>query len=223
MMPTSRIPYDPTGSDIVLITYPPGGFGNFIYYLLTEFTDQTVKPNNSSFAFSNAGNSHSTRKYTVTYSRDPVKYFPLIDSDVIWENKTILVLVDNAWQDNEYARVQQVFPNAKIVRMCSDPSIYNIVAALIASKTQGVPIDLRYRDPYDGTGKFAPLTQDGVVNVSIKDFMLDPFDTFYKLVTDLGLTVIRTEELHIVFAKWRKVHKPYFEDLYKEFHKAHLL
>jgi hypothetical protein len=107
--------------------------------------------------------------------------------------------------------------------MCLEPSIYNIVAAMIATKTTGAPIDLSYRENYEGIGKFAPIAHKQVVNVSIRDFMLDPFETFYQLTQELGLTVINTEQLHTLVAKWRTAHKPYFIDLYKEFQKEHLL
>jgi hypothetical protein len=222
-MVTTRIKFDPTSSDIILITYPPGGFGNFVYHLLTEFTDQTVKPNNSSFAFSGTGNSHGTKKYTVTYSHNPSKYHPYIDSDVATEGKTILVLVDNKWYDNDYSRLREVFPNAKIVRMCFEPRMYPIVFALVTAKTKGIQANIYVPPNYKGEGKFTPLHLPNVVNASIEDFILDPFETFYKIATELGLTVINTDQLHGVVAEWRKVHKPYFEDLYKEFQKEHLL
>lgn len=223
MMPTSRIKFDPTSSEIILITYPPGGFGNFVYHLLTEFAEQTVKPNNSTFAFSKAGNSHSTKKYTVSYSHNPLMYRPYIDSDVDTVDKKILVLVDNEWHDNEYTKLREVFPNAKIVRMCSEPSIYPVVCALVTAKTQGIDANLYCPPDYKGAGKFAPIESANVVNVAIRDFILDPVETFYKLTQGLGLTVINTKQLHTLIAEWRTTHRLYFIDLYKECHKEHLL
>lgn len=223
MMPTSRIPFDTNNPDIILISYPPGGFGNFIYYLLSEFADETVKQDNSSFSFSGAGNAHAVKKYTVTYGQQHKQYIAKIDSNVDSNGRKILVLVDRAFIDNDYTELYCTFPNAKIVRMTLNPKIYNIVAAMIASKTVNVPVDLRYRENYSGIGMFRPIDHKRVVNVSIQNFILDPFETFYQLTQDLGLTVIKTEQLHEVVADWRRVHKPYFEDLYKEFHKEHLL
>lgn len=222
-MVTTRIKFDPASPDIILITYPPGGFGNFVYHLLTEFTDQTAKPNNTQFALSSSGNSHSTKKYTVTYLHSPAKYHPYIDADVVTDNKKILVLVDNEWADNQYTQLRKDFPNASIVRMCSQSDIYPIVCALVTAKTQGISANLYCPPDYPGMGKFTPLEMPGVINVSIQDFILDPFETFYKLTQELGLTVINTEQLHTLVAEWRSIHRPYFEDLYKEFHKEHLL
>lgn len=222
-MRTSRIPFNPTGNNIIVISYPPGGFGHFIYHLLTEFTEETAKPDNSSFTFSSAGNSHSTKKYTVTYLHDPAKYHPYIDSDVDAVNKKILVLVDNEWADNQYTRLREVFPFASIVRMCSTPDIYPIVCALVTAKTQDIRSVLYCPPDYEGAGKFAPLAMPGVVNVPIQDFILDPFETFYKLTQELGLTVIKSDQLHSLVAEWRKAHKPYFIELYKEYQIEHLL
>lgn len=223
MIPKSRITFDPAGDNIILITYPPGGFGNFVYHLLTEFAKETAKPSNHSFKFSNAGNSHTTKKYTVSYTQSTEVYFPYIDVDVDTSDKKILVLVDNEWKDNYYNQLLTVFPNAKIVRMCSDPTIYNIVAALIASKSNGAPIDLRFRENYSGAGMFNPIDHAQVVNVPIKEFILDPNAAFLSLLAQLQLTPIKHNELLSLLSEWKSIHKPYFEELYKEFHKAHLL
>jgi hypothetical protein len=107
--------------------------------------------------------------------------------------------------------------------MCSTPAIYPIVCALVTAKTQGINANLYCPPDYKGTGKFAPLAMPGVVNVPIQDFILDPFETFYWLTQELGLTVIKTEQLHTLVAEWQVAHKPYFQQLYKEFHKEHLL
>ena len=223
MTPTSRIKFDPTSKDIILITYPPGGFGNFVYHLLTEFAAETVKSNNNSFKFGAGGNSHNTKKYTVTYYHDPTFYFPYIDSDVDTKNKKILVLIDNAYYDNEYVRLRTFFPNASIVRMCLTVDIDYIVAALLASKTQGLPVELNRDRPFGQIWGFEPMEQENIVNVPIKEFMLDPETTFKQLLDDLGLTLINETSLVSLLANWRSVHKPYFIELYKEFHKEHLL
>jgi hypothetical protein len=222
-MQTSRIPFDPTGNNIIVISYPPGGFGHFIYHLLTEFTEETAKPDNSSFSFSNNGNAHRTNKYTVSFLRNHTCYFPQIDRNVDTHNKRILIVADRAFIDNNYQQLNGIFPNAAIVRMTLDPSIYNIVWAMITSKVVGVPVDLRPRGNYPGKGMFEPLDQSNVVNVSIKAFMLDPIATFTELANNLGLTVIKQNELVTLIDEWRKIHKPYFIELYKEYQIEYLL
>jgi hypothetical protein len=107
--------------------------------------------------------------------------------------------------------------------MCSDPSIYNIIRALISTKINGQPVDLRLRTPNDCDGLFNPLDQPSVINVSIKEFILEPKQTFTKLVADLGLTLVRETELDATLDCWQKIHRPYFVELYEECQKAHLL
>jgi len=207
---TNKIPYDTSSSDIILISYPPGGFGNFIYYLLTEFAEQTVKPDNSLFLFGKNGNSHAVNKYTTTYFHDPKTYQPLIDASLNIDNKKLLVLVDNGWLDNDYQKLHSVFPNAKIVRMCIDSDVYHIIGALMDTKARGAPINVHPREHYGGAGRFRPLPLPHVVNVGFKKFITETKQTFKEMLKQLELTLVNESQLDHVIAEWQEIHKPYF-------------
>lgn len=208
--PTNKIPYDTLSSGIILISYPPGGFGNFIYYLLTEFAEQTVKPNNSLFLFGKNGNSHAVNKYTTTYFHGQKIYQPLIDASLNIDNKKLLVLVDNGWLDNDYRQLRSVFPNAKIVRMCIDSDVYHIVGALMDTKVRGAPINVRPREHYGDAGCFRPLSRPNVVNVAFKQLITETKQTFKEMLNQLELTLVNESQLDQVISEWHKIHKPYF-------------
>lgn len=111
--------FDPTSNDIILISYPTGGFGNFIYHVLTEFADQTIKINNDHFNFSDLGNSHSTAQYTDSFWHEPDDYVPKIQKGLDIHNKKILVRHDPGWELSAgpiYEKTNKIFPNATIIR-----------------------------------------------------------------------------------------------------------
>ena len=59
--------FDQNSTTATVIMYPTGGYGNFLYHVLTEFVKDTVKPKGQQFNFSTTGNSHQTYKYTEPF------------------------------------------------------------------------------------------------------------------------------------------------------------
>ena len=111
--------YDATSQDIILISYPPGGFGHFIYYILSEFADRTVKIDNSQFKFSAGGNSHSALEYTNAFWHDPDDYDLKLLTTVDVSDKKILVRCDPGLEmpgDLVYTKTDKIFPNATVIR-----------------------------------------------------------------------------------------------------------
>ena len=111
--------YDATSQDIILISYPPGGFGHFIYYVLSEFADRTVKIDNSQFKFSADGNSHSALEYTNAFWHEPDDYDLKLLRTVDVSGKKILVRCDPGLKipgDLVYTKTDKIFPNATVIR-----------------------------------------------------------------------------------------------------------
>jgi hypothetical protein len=132
--------FDTKGNNIILISYPPGGFGNFLYYVLTEFADDTVKiSNNANFSFDKTGNSHLTIKYTRVYVHNSDYYNATLTQDADIFNKRVLVLADHGDNntDHDYVKTKSFFPNAQILRVCVDQNTRHIVRHAIIEKGAG--------------------------------------------------------------------------------------
>ena len=61
------IPVSKDDPGLVLIHYPGGGYGNFIYLLLSIFIKDTVKTGSTDYVFSSLGDSHKNEKYSTVY------------------------------------------------------------------------------------------------------------------------------------------------------------
>lgn len=105
----------------VVIMYPTGGYGNFLYYLLSTYLTDTVKPKTTEFKFSSDGNSHTFPKYTETFNlnRKQFNYTYGIEDyciDQINDGKKFLVLADVGNLGDNVRFVKRYFTNATIIR-----------------------------------------------------------------------------------------------------------
>lgn len=220
--------FDTTRDNIILISYPSGGFGNFLYHVLTEFAKETVKVDNS-FKFNSDGNSHSTKKYTEIYYHDR-PYNSITSVDV--SNKTALVLCDNGISNDSYDKILQTFPNARIVRAVIDvatrPVIYKTCiekAMKTDSITETIPHvianwpegkeDYAIRENFTLFYHNWPFNWDysklkNVVNLSIEKLIVDPVNTILNLTKQLGLSIINVNELIKFCDAWFLANKTYF-------------
>ena len=221
------MPYDANSEDIILISYPEGGFGHMLYHVLTEFADRTVKVSNQTFKFSTSGDSHTTTKYTNTYSNKIKDYVPLID-DVDYKNKKILVLCDNGTNDSNYQDACDIFPNASIVRVCTSPDTRHVLYRASIEKAGKIPIEFgeinqqgiadyelreRYKITYHGLDarwesdsfcqSFDSWTEiPDACNIYFSDIVTDTLGSLRKLITTLGMTVLPGLEEFII--SWQK-------------------
>jgi hypothetical protein len=117
----------------ILIMYPTGGYGNFLYKILTDHFESTVKVSNTNFMFSTAGNSHATYKYTeifklgTAYVTKQLKSFDysykindLDSANQINLNKNFLVLGDTGNLGDNIKFIRRYFPNFKIIRVYAE-------------------------------------------------------------------------------------------------------
>lgn len=226
--------FDTSSDKIILITYPSGGFGHFIYHVLSEFTMETVSIiSDNKFAHSPLGNSHECIRYTTMYSNcdndDNYVYLPEITINP--HDKIILVLCDNGVDHDDNDTMVKVFPNAKIVRMVIDniiPVIYHRNRIVNASEMAalGFDTDTRIKLYWDEfTNEYAvreyhtlsyhswartwqPL--DSTTNVSIEGLMLNPYMTIVDLVKSLKLTIRNPELLQNAVNQWHNANCSYF-------------
>ncbi len=117
--------FDPNNANAVVVMYPTGGYGNFLYMLLSQYIDSTVKVSQLQFKFSKTGNSHSVVKHVESFLlgknyRD-FKYSYEINStevaEQISQGKQFLILGDMGNRGDHVKFLRKYFPKAKIVRV----------------------------------------------------------------------------------------------------------
>lgn len=220
--------FDTASSDIILISYPSGGFGNFIYHILTEFANETVKVDNSTFKFDSTGRSHQSTKYTEIYYKDPLVYIPTIA--VEHNNKKILVLCDNGINNDNYTKINKNFPNATIVRLVISnavrPIIYQTCMIKASEKnivdTNSNHIAANWTDANESYAirenftlfyhnwPFAWNKDDNTINVELEDLITNPISTIETLINTMNMTVINHEALNQSLRDWLVANSSYF-------------
>lgn len=237
--------FDTASENIILISYPSGGFGNFIYHVLTNYADRTVKIKKNNFTFSSTGDSHNTKKYTNVYYHDQLNYQPLIDDDVDIQNKKILVLCDNGISNDSYTCVNKVFPNAKIVRTTithlTRPVIYQtcVIKAMRSNEIEENQAHVAnywqdYNETYALRENFTLLyhnwpfsnkwlADSQCVNLNLESLITDTYNTLVQLIQNLQMQVINESGLQEVIMRWQHVNKEYFQVYYNCKKIAHAL
>jgi hypothetical protein len=216
-------------SNIVLISYPSGGFGNFLFHALTEYADSTYKPDNSEFNFSKTGNSHTTTKYTNVYFKDPTDYVLVVPD----QSKKTLVLCDNGINNDSYTKINQVFDNAKIVRTVIDTDIRPVIyqTCIVKAKESDLVTETQDRvlnnwidcnEDYAIRENFTlfyhnwnfgwePVADYNVLNVSLEQLITDPVACLTRLIEQLGCRVVKNDMLEQFCHQWQTSNQQYFD------------
>lgn len=220
--------FDTSSNDIILISYPSGGYGHFLYYILSEFADQTVKLSNNQLIFSDDGNSHSIVKYTNTYFMDPAEYYPQCDIDP--QDNKVLVLCDNGINNDKYDKIKLVFPNATIIRMVIDPAVRPIIYQTCVVKAMRQDFNDNHSEhiknnwsnsaeDYAQRENFTLLYHDWsygwepnelTVNLSFEKLLIQPIDTIKELINQLGMQIVNESKLKTVLDDWFTANEKYF-------------
>jgi len=212
---------------MILISYPSGGFGNFLYHALTEFSSNTYKPNNSNFEFDTKGRSHNTRKYTETYFHDPVDYKLTLPETEL----ECLILCDNGIVNDSYTQVRKHFPFADIVRVTVDPSVRPVVYKTCVIKAQNsdplveteIQVSSNWTDSNESYAvrenftlmyhnwpfKWEPV--DGCLNISLEQLMLNPDHVITQTIGALGGSVLDQTLLKNLCSNWQEQNQQYFK------------
>ena len=220
--------FDTASSDIILISYPSGGFGNFIYHILTEFANETVKVDNSTFKFDDTGNSHQSTKYTEIYYKDPLVYTATISVES--NNKKILVLCDNGINNDKYTKINKIFPNATIIRLVISDAVRPIIyqTCMMKAAEQNI-IDATKNHILDHWNDadesyairenftllyhnwpFAWQQNDTTINVELEYLITNPINTIEALISNLGMTIANQQLLNRAVTDWIDANSIYF-------------
>lgn len=214
-------------STVILISYPSGGFGNFLYHALTEYSSNTIKVPNTEFGFNAVGNSHQTKKYTNIYSHDPTTY-ELIILDY---TKKTLVLCDNGINNDSYDAVRKIFPTAQIIRATVNEAVRPIVYQTCTVKASQTSVladtidtvkagwidhetDYAVRENFtllyhNWMFKWEPI--DGVINLNLEHLITNPVRTLTNLISNIGGNVINNASLVELCHQWTNANSVYFE------------
>ena len=224
--------FDTSSENIILISYPSGGFGNFLYYVLSEFAKETVKVSNSKFHFSKTGNSHSVYVYTNSYYHDPEIYDNSITVNT--EANRILVLCDNGINNDSYTKINKIFPNAKKLRIVIDDNARPVIYKTLNNKAvefnhHDVNIDQIRQNwkedefpflPYCVRENFTLLyrnwpfawhSDDSCINVSMEQLITNPCQTLLDAIERLNLTAQNVESLKELCDKWLSENLKYID------------
>ena len=114
--------FDRDDPNAIVVMYPTGGYGNFLYMLLSNYLNNTVKLQ-SQFEFSKTGNSHAVLKHVepfclgdqksnlhYTYNVNPAA------EEQIKQGKKFLVLGDMGNRGDNTKFLKRYFTNATIIR-----------------------------------------------------------------------------------------------------------
>lgn len=225
--------FDTTSDKIILISYPSGGFGNFLYYVLTQFAKETVKITESKFDFSSTGDSHATKKYSTIWFKDPDKYNANLTVDP--KDSYILVLCDNSINNDSYDKIRDTFPNAQILRLFISKNVRPVVYQTCVIKAMASDLNLEnynyisqfwkdHNESYTQRENFTLLyhnwpfkweEQNGVINLSIEKLVTDTKSALMSAISSLGLTLINDAELDNLISEWKIKNQRYFTIYYK--------
>lgn len=193
--------FDPKSNNCVVIMYPTGGYGNFLYYILTEFLKDTVKTNNNNFKFSNSGDSHSCKKYVEPfllgscYANQKLKEFQYCYAindqftyNQISSGKKFLVLADVGNLGDNVNFLRKYFPNATIFRIYAESFEEKLIVwANCMTKSDITSRTKIYKDSLLPSSSIANFNKKSIKDIededavlAIKDFMLNDFYRYGK-------------------------------------------
>ncbi len=207
--------FDPTGNNIIVINYPPGSFGNFLYLVLSMFVRETVSVDaNKDFKFSESGNSHAVVKYTSLF-RAGEEYVPTILNGFPFENRKILVKADSGLEVSGLTEIKQTFPNATIVRVAVDAYSSFLALHTFYEKVQNRQAPENAYEYFKSQGnlnrvaKWTSIKSEKIVNIQLTELALDPAKAIRTLIANLRLTMINEDKLDPLCAGWKHANREY--------------
>jgi hypothetical protein len=211
---------------MILISYPSGGFGNFLYYYLTEFSNNTYKPGNNNFDFDLLGTSHNTKKYTPIYFHDPDNYKFILPKT----NLECLILCDNGINNDSYEKIDKTFPEAKIIRVIIDDAVRPVIYKTCVTKAQRSTTVIETNDQvfsnwpdasedYAKRENFTLLYHNWpfkwqknskCINVSLENLIVDTANTIKSIISAIGGKPINLSTFIDTCERWKIANNNYF-------------
>jgi hypothetical protein len=201
--------FNKNSAQCLVVMYPSGGYGNFLYYLLTQHFEQTVKLNNKNFKFSDTGNSHNVTKYCEIFALGPAynnknlknfnysyQVFDQYYLDQINQGKKFVVLADMGILGDNIAFLQRYFPQATVLRVFANTFEEKLVlwanciskAYASSEKNQVDPVYKTSLHTVDGIAKFANKPRELIDDQDAIDctinFFKNNFEIYGKMFRD---------------------------------------
>lgn len=212
--------------NIIFISYPSGGFGNFVYHVVSNYFANTHKVSTQDFAFDALGTSHATHKYLATWFHDPDNYTLDFESE-----KTLVLLVDNGINNDSYVKLRSVFKQGIIIRLNIDELSKPVVYKTAVIKAMGSDLisdiknvvednwtdsseDYALRENFTLFYKNWPFRWrpvENVVNINISDLISNPLNTFEYIANAIQDEIINVSELTKLIHDWKVSNKQYFD------------
>lgn len=210
----------------LLIQYPSGGFGHFIYGLITTCTSGVFCRADIDLQISKSGDSHALQ-LSVDKWIGLSPNFEFVISDWAKDSpKTHVLLVDSSISNNEFTTVRQRFPSNPIIRMCIDYRAMPIVHQTCEHKAGGatdldvysavtwesremVSLRYHYADQHPSEfylRNFKPVVDHNTINIPISwvaynfELLLDTLEKFIDTKFDRK----KTSKIHEEFVNANK-------------------
>lgn len=204
---------------IYCVWYPSGGFGHFVNAIISLYGENFIKLDNSKLKFSSTGDSHQYALAAPKYLHDPEEYH--FDFD---QNKNYTVLIDNGIQ-NQTDKFKNVFPQAKVIKICYSDYSWPIVARTMIEKAMLVNFDSEvqldqegwidnspwaFREKYflflrDHELRYAWRPNDTDINLHVDDLLNYP--QFYNKIREL----FEIDSFDDDWNSWRAANKKYID------------
>ena len=206
---------------IYCIWYPSGGFGHFVNAIISSYGRDFSKLDNNQLKFSSTGDIHQYILAAPKYLHDPENY--QFDFD---ESKNYTVLIDNGI-NNQNDKFKNVFPHAKVIKICYSDHSWPIVARTMIEKAMQVNFDLEisidkecwpdysqwaYREKYflflrDHELRSAWKSNHTDINLHVDD-LLDYLE-FYNKIQQIG----EINPFEDDWNNWRVANKSYIDPI----------
>lgn len=216
-------------SNVLVINYPSGGFGNFLYHLLTAYADNTVKIGGHKFNFSATGNSHDNKRYT-----DPIKKLTA-GYTIKFLDKTNLHLVTHdpgidSPVSEHFQQIKEYFPNAKIVHCYLTEQIRPVIYKTFMIKAynkdpvsylkDAVDQQWHSNEDYAIRENFTKLYHNwawpwpampDAINFNLEKFVQNPFRAINTLIEHTSGKLINKRKCRQTLKQWYVENFKYFE------------
>lgn len=206
-------------SDAVLINYPSGGFGFFLYGVLTICTNQFCS-RDTDIGMSPTGDSHQLSLSVQAWKPDETDFKFVVSDWATDIEKPHLLLIDLGITDGRIAPVRKRFPTNKIIRICIDPDGKSIIMQTCLHKAQRKTkqdfyslkdweqreeISLIYHHADSNPGyylnNYEPINDDNILNIPVTWFFFNFQEILKRIEEFLQITIdkARALELHELF------------------------
>lgn len=215
--------------NIVFVSYPSGGFGHFVFHILTHHFKNTHKVDNNVLVFSANGDSHNTEKYLPIWFHDPDVYNVDFKSDA-----TQVILVDNGIENDSYKKLREKFNHGTIVRLTISDRIRPVIYKTMAVKARDSdPIsetlghvkekwqevnDWSIRENFTMLYKnwpfnWQPIESYDIINLSIEDLIVNTQSALKNLAKQLDDEILEEHRLNQLIINWKRQNQKYFDIL----------